>query len=135
MPENDNDWSDAFSLDRRPGYSSQLIGASNETDPFLLRHYVYDRLDTFRMFKLDFRKVTDDAVLQHQADLHGEPTTEPQLHASEIPTQFVMINETICEEDIDTVDKDFSSYRTESQDAELLREIVPPDLGTRLLEL
>lgn len=120
-----------FSLDDRPGYSSQLIGLSSETDPFLLRHYQYDMRDTFRMFGLDFRKVTDDMNMRRPAGL----SQSSQIPASDIPVQFVMTNEEICDEDVKIIDKDFSGSNTEATDHALLYKIVPIDLGSRLLKL
>ncbi|KIW57767.1 hypothetical protein PV05_02327 [Exophiala xenobiotica] len=125
------DWSSDFSLDERPGYSSQLIGLSSETDPFLLRHYQYDTRDTFRMFALDFRKITDDINMP-------EPTAvsqSSQIPASDIPVQFVMTDEEICKDDVKIIDTDFAGSNTEAEDHALLYKIVPIDLGSRLLKL
>lgn len=129
-PKN-GEWSNEFSLDERRGYSSQLVGLSSETDPFLLRHYQYDARDMFRMFGFDFRKVADDINIR-------EPpfsSPESQIPATDIPVQFVMTNEDLCEEDIKIIDKDFSGSNTEAEDHALLYKIVPIDLGSRLLKL
>lgn len=125
------EWSSDFSLDERPGYSSQLVGLSSETDPFLLRHYQYDGRDTFRMFALDFRKVTDDINMPGPS-----ASTQPsQVPASDIPVQFVMTDEKICKEDVKLVDTDFAGFNTEAEDHAMLYKIVPIDLGSRLLKL
>lgn len=125
------EWSHEFSLDERPGYSSQLIGLSNETDPFLLRHYQYDTQDTFQMIGLDFRKVTDDINMQGPT-ISSQPSLIP---VSDIPIQFAMTNEEICEEDVKIIDKDFSGSNTEAEDHALLYQLVPLDFGSRLLKL
>ncbi|KAK7902282.1 hypothetical protein LTR67_001927 [Exophiala xenobiotica] len=125
------DWSNDFSLDERPGYSSQLVGLSSETDPFLLRHYQYDTRDTFRMFALDFRKVTDDINMPGPA----ASSQSSQIPASDIPVQFVMTDEEICKEDVKLIDTDFAGFNTEAEDHALLYRIVPIDLGSRLLKL
>ncbi|KAI1623132.1 fungal-specific transcription factor domain-containing protein [Exophiala viscosa] len=127
----DHEWSDEYSLDERPGYSFQLIGMSGETDPFLLRHYQYDTRDTFRMFGLDFRKVVDDMNMPGPA----VSSQTSQIPAGDIPIQFVMTNEEICEEDVKIIDKDFSGFGTEAEDHDLLYKLVPVDLGSRLLKL
>ena len=127
----DGEWSNDFSLDERPGYSSQLIGLSSDIDPFLLRHYQYDARDTFRMFGLDFRKVIDDINMQEPA----ASSQSSQIPASDIPVQFAMTNEEICEEDVKIIDKDFSGSNTEAEDHALLYKIVPIDFGSRLLRL
>lgn len=125
------EWSHEFSLDERPGYSSQLIGLSNETDPFLLRHYQYDTQDTFQMIGLDFRKVTDDINMQGPT-ISSQPSLIP---VSDIPIQFAMTNEEICEEDVKIIDKDFFGSNTEAEDHALLYQLVPLDFGSRLLKL
>ncbi|KAK5047569.1 hypothetical protein LTR84_006666 [Exophiala bonariae] len=125
------EWSSDFSLDERPGYSSQLIGLSGETDPFLLRHYQYDARDTFRMFALDFRKVTDDGNMLGHAAL----PQSSQIPSSDVPIQFVMTDEKICNDDVKIMDKDFAGSSTEAEDYALLYKIVPIDLGSRLLKL
>jgi hypothetical protein len=136
---NQSDWSNDFSLDERPGYSSLLIGPSNETDPFLLRHYVYDSRDTFRMFRLDWRKVADDAsVPKRPSATAGSDVPaglEDRIPASDIPVQFVMMDERICEDDLKLVERDFAGSNTEADDSALLQKIVPNDLGVRLLQL
>ena len=125
------DWSSDFSLDERPGYSSQLIGLSSETDPFLLRHYQYDTRDTFRMFALDFRKVIDDVNMPGPT----ASSQSSQIPASDIPVQFVMTDEEICKDDVKIIDQDFAGSNTEAEDHALLYKIVPIDLGSRLLKL
>ena len=127
----DGEWSNEFSLDECPGYSSELIGLSNETDPFLLRHYQYDIQDKFQMYGLDFRKVTDDKNMQRPAISHQSS----QIPANDIPVQFVMTNEEIYEEDAKIIDKDFAGSNTEAEDHALLYQIVPVDFGSRLLKL
>lgn len=129
----EREWSDDYSLDERPGYSFQLVGLSSETDPFLLRHYQYDTRDTFRMFGLDFRKVTDDKTMQRPAD--SSQSSVSQIPATDTPIQFVMTNEQICEDDMKIIDKDFAGSNTEAEDHTLLYKLVPIDLGSRLLKL
>ena len=125
------EWSMDYSLDGRPGYSSQLIGLSSETDPFLLRHYQYDTRDTFQMKGLDFRKITDDMNMHASTDT----AQSPNIPACKIPVQFVMTNEEIGEEDVKIIDKDFSGSNTEAEDHALLYQLVPIDFGSRLLKL
>lgn len=127
------DWPNEFSLDTRQGYSSQLIGLSNESDPYLLRHYLYNVHDTYPMFRLDFRKVVEDSTIQAFADTQN--STQSNLPVDDMPIQFVMIDETICQEDLRAVDTMFSHASTEVADIELLHKLVPADLGAKLLTL
>ena len=130
----DGDWTDEFSLDARPGYSNQFIGLSNETDPFLLRHFHYDNLDNYTMFRLTYRKITDDVNLARHIQSHASEGVE-KIPTSEMPIQFQIFNETICEENIRVAEKDFSLHNSETEDVALLKKIVPDDSGHRLLNL
>jgi hypothetical protein len=128
------DWTDEFSVDARPGYSNQFIGFSNETDPFLLRHFHYDNLDNYTMFKLTYRKITDNVNQASQIQSRA-PEEAAKIPTSEMPIQFQIFNETICEENIRVAEKDFSVHNSEAEDAALLKKIVPDDSGHRLLKL
>ena len=128
------DWTEEFSLDARPGYSNQFIGLSNETDPFLLRHFHYDNLDNYTMFRLTYRKITDDVNLHRHTRSHS-PEGAAKIPTSEMPIQFQIFNETICEENIRATEEDFSVHNSETEDLALLKKIVPDDSGRRLLNL
>lgn len=127
-------WTDEFSLDARPGYSNQFIGLSNETDPFLLSHFHYDNLDNYTMFRLTYRKMTDDVNLASQIWSRASEGAA-RIPTSETPIQFQIFNETICEENIRIAEKDFSVHNSETEDMALLKKIVPDDSGHRLLKL
>jgi hypothetical protein len=126
-------WPEEFSLEARPGYSTQLIGLSNESDPFLLRHFRYDTLDNYTMFRLNYRKITDDVNLQ--SHIRSTASSTPKLPTSEIPIQFQMFDERICEENVKAIEKDFSVHNSETEDCALLKKNIPEDLGFRLLNL
>lgn len=127
------DWPSDFSLDTRKGYSNQLIGLSCESDPYLLRNYYYNKLDTYPMFRLDFRKVKDDASVQPflETSVYGNSL----LPADSPPIQFVMTHEDIWKNSQILVEAIQSGGNTEESDLELLKKIVPADLGPRLLKL
>ncbi|KAH8703573.1 fungal-specific transcription factor domain-containing protein [Talaromyces proteolyticus] len=126
------DWPEEFSLETRPGYSSQLIGLSSETDPFLLRNFHYDAFDNYTMRRLIYRKMTGDM------DLHKGRTcalTTTTLQGDTAPINFQVFNESICEENIRSIDQDFFVHNSEDDDWDLLKKIIPKDLGTRLVNL
>ena len=133
MP-NDGDWPEGFSLDTRRGYSTQLIGLSNETDPFLLRHFQYDMFDNYTMYRLIYRKMTDDVTMQNHinSSTAGETLKTP---ASEIPIHFQVFDDSICHENVRAMERDFSVYNSEAEDCNLLYKVVPKGLGFRLLNL
>ncbi|KIW03589.1 uncharacterized protein PV09_05343 [Verruconis gallopava] len=127
------DWSLEYSLDSRPGYSHQLIGNSCESDPYLLRNYGYDQLDTYRMFRLDFRKIKDDERLQ--PFLKHSKAKEPCIPAGKQPIQFVMTSEDIWKDSLKFVEKVQSGGPTEADDLALLDRLVAMNLRTRLIKL
>ncbi|KAM5352950.1 hypothetical protein ACJ41O_005672 [Fusarium nematophilum] len=45
-----------LSLDQRPDHSTQLIGFSNESDPFSLQHFPYNNVDEVDFFRVTYRK-------------------------------------------------------------------------------
>lgn len=126
-------WPEQFSLDMKPGLSSLIIGLSSESDPFLLRNYQYDVHDTYRMFRLHFRKVIDDNDVPHKS--FEKISQKSSLPIGSIPVQFGMTDEEIFRDDINAAEKMFSGHSTEKKDCELLDELVPVDLGSRLLKL
>lgn len=127
------DWPSEFSLDTRRGYSNQLIGLSCESDPYLLRNYYYNKHDTYPMFRLDFRKMKDDASVQ--PFLETSAYSNSPLPADSPPVQFVMTHEDIWKDSQKFVEAIQSGGSTEESDLELLKKIVPADLGPRLLKL
>ena len=126
-------WPDEFSLYSRKGYSSQLIGLSSESDPFLIRHYYHNEYDTYTMYRLHFRKVVDDATLPRHDN--GAPSEQSHMPRGPIPIQFVMANEEIWSVDMKATEAMFSGNGTEKSDMELLSSLIPPDLEARLLRL
>lgn len=134
--DNDLGWPVEYSLDRRPGYSSQLIGLSGESDPFLLRHFLFHVFDHYPMFKVDYRKMVDDANLQRFA-APIEPCCPNQgLPADEMPVQFAMLNEELGEEK-GAARRTVSGYpeSEEIQDRAIIEKMVCADLHHRLLKL
>jgi hypothetical protein len=128
-----SDWSPEFSLESRPGYSNQLIGMSSESDPYLLRHYYYNRYDTYPMFRLDFRKVVDDGKAKNPNSPPPIDQTNPSTGST--PIQFVLSDEAIWQDDVKAAEKLFGGKGTEESDMETLNKLVPDELGVRLLKL
>lgn len=125
-------WPVEFSLEARKGYSNHLIGLSCESDPFLLRHYKYNAYDNYQMFRLDFRRVVNDAQSSTSFDIAG---SEGQPFTPNIPLQFMMSDEAIWKEDLKATERYLSSGGTEAADLTLLNKIVDPELGRSLVKL
>ncbi|KAF4470561.1 Transcriptional activator DAL81 [Fusarium albosuccineum] len=47
--------SEGLSIDLKPKHSTQLIGFSNESDPFALHHFPYNHLDEVDFFRVTYR--------------------------------------------------------------------------------
>ncbi|KAF4124834.1 GAL4 [Geosmithia morbida] len=52
-----------------------------------------------------------------------------------MPVQFSMTDETIFQDDLKAAEKLFAGYSTEENDLDLLQELVPPEVESRLLRL
>jgi hypothetical protein len=90
--------------------------------------------DNYNMFRLNYRKITDDVNLQSHIRSAADCLI-PNITTSEVPIQFQMFDEAICEESIKATEKDYSVHNSEAEDHALLKQIVPEDLGFRLLNL
>ena len=125
-------WPAEFSLEARKGYSNHLIGLSCESDPFLLRHYKYNAYDNYQMFRLDFRRITNDAETTANAETAGYESQPPTKSA---PLQFMMSDEAIWQEDLKASERYLSGDGTEASDRALLSKIVSRELGRNLVKL
>ncbi|KAH8168720.1 fungal specific transcription factor domain-containing protein [Sarocladium implicatum] len=125
-------WPPEFSLEDRKGYSNHLIGLSCESDPFLLRHYKYNSYDNYRMFRLDFRKISNEAQSWPNLDMTGNQGHAPKAN---VPLQFMMSDETIWQDDLKASERCLSGDGTEDSDRALLSKIVNPELGRNLVSL
>lgn len=128
-----SDWPRDFSLEKTKGFSNQVIGLSGESDPYVLRHYLYDVHDTYSMFRLNFRKIVDDRNTQLNTMNAG--LGHPPLPTSEVPVQFILVDEAIWKDGLRATDQLFDGSSTLSSDSTQLDQLVPPDLGVRLLKL
>lgn len=127
-----SNWPAEFSLEGRRGYSNHLIGLSCESDPFLLRHYKYNAYDNYQMFRLDFRRVINDAQASTNLDVAGSAS---QSFSPNVPLQFMMSDEAIWQEDLKATERCLSGGGTEAADMALLNKIVEPELGRSLVKL
>ena len=131
-------WPEAFSLETRKGYSNHLIGLSCESDPYLLRFYEYDARDMYTMFRLDYRRIQDEAREASEAsEANGSQSRPPSGY---MPIQFALTDEQVLQDGVKEVErlyagKSGSSQRTEEDDIALVHSLVSSDLGDRLVRL
>ncbi|EFX00605.1 fungal specific transcription factor domain containing protein [Grosmannia clavigera kw1407] len=141
------DWPQEFSLEGRQGYSNHYIGLSGEADPFLLRFYEYNGHDLYTMFRLDYRRMLDDATVQRWPEL-GETQQQQQQSQTQqprqpnlppagyMPVQFAMTDEEVLQDGVQEAERLFGpSGTTEADDIALVRRLVPADVGERLVRL
>jgi hypothetical protein len=67
-------------MDLKPGHSTTFIGYSNESDPFALDHFPYDKED-----ELDFFRVTYKRFTQYESG--QELTRNPPVHFLQSQTE------------------------------------------------
>ncbi|ATY66976.1 fungal specific transcription factor domain [Cordyceps militaris] len=125
-------WPVEFSLEAKKGYSNHLIGLSCESDPFLLKHYKYNAYDNYHMFRLDFRRVGNDAQTWSRREM---PSSGTQPITAHVPMQFMMSDEAIWKEDLKATERYLSGEGTEAADQALLNKIIEPELGRILVKL
>lgn len=74
-------------LDQLPGWSTQVIGASGESDPWLLRHCRFDDRGFLRFHQVHFRNA-GGVPLDEKIPVHFLVTAEGLYHASKEATMF-----------------------------------------------
>jgi hypothetical protein len=122
-----------FSLDSKEGHCNQLIGLSGESDPYVLRYYQYNTHEIYPMFRLTFRAMMDGNRAAVQP--HNTRSENAKLSDGRLPVQFVLTDEELCGDDVAAVREILSGGATEEEDASRLSELIPVELGTRLLQL
>lgn len=99
-------------LDQLKGFSSQVIGASGESDPWLLRHCKFDDHGFLLFHQVHFRNAG------------GVPLEE------KIPVHFLVTADQLYEQT-----KDETKFAPRDQAREDLNALVPLDCGQRLVSL
>ncbi|EPE10945.1 fungal specific transcription factor domain protein [Ophiostoma piceae UAMH 11346] len=109
--DNSSGWPPAFSLEMRKGYSNHLIGLSCESDPYLLRFYEYDAHDTYPMFRLDYRRIQDEAneASQSQSQSFQRPPS------GDMPIQFALTDEQVLQDGVKEVENLYAGKSGGSQ--------------------
>ncbi|KAJ5114110.1 hypothetical protein N7456_002644 [Penicillium angulare] len=129
------EFDDVFSLNLRSNYSSQWVGFSSESDPYLLQHYAYDSRDIYPMFRLDFRQILDNVDDRPTVPQNDSSSTNYNQASRCTPVHFMMTNEEILQDTFSFQERMLSSGNTQADDVDLLKETVPPELGDRLLKM
>jgi hypothetical protein len=85
------------------------------------------------MFRLTFRAMMDGSRAEVQPN--NTSIENAELPNGRLPVQFVLTDEELCGDDVAAVAEILSGGATEEEDTRRLSEIIPVELGTRLLEL
>ena len=101
---------EGLALDRDPHRSTQLIGFSNESDPFLLQRWPYNTSDEVDFFMVTYRK--------------ANPSTNPPVH-------FLQSKVDTASQARDLIENCMSMRDTRDE----LEQLVGIDMGVALLNL
>jgi hypothetical protein len=78
--------------------------------------------------------MTDEVTVQSHINSSTAGGT-PKIPPSEVPIHFQVFDDSICDENVKAIERDFSVHNSEAEDCDLLDKIVPTGLGFRLLNL
>lgn len=91
------------------------------------------------MFRLHYRKVVDDTIVQAPTwpptDLPTTTDLRPPVLSGPLPVQFVIADEAIWRDDVHAAENLFLKSSTEGSDTALVAKLVSPDLASRLVKL
>ncbi|KAH7325620.1 fungal-specific transcription factor domain-containing protein [Stachybotrys elegans] len=126
------DWRSEFSIDRRNGCSSVVVGFSSEFDPYFMRHYAYNAQDVYPMFRLHVRKMLEDRRMRRTP---ASADASPPLQSESFPLHFLLVDENVWKDEETAAERVYASGGSESKDLELLNQLVPLTHGARLVHL
>jgi len=122
----------SHSIDAREGFHGTYFGLSGESDPYLLRHYLYDDSDEFPFLRVVYRQLHND--------LHF-PLVPPSPQRRSIgkhqgqcePVQFYLVSSELADEHKQAGPK--QNPRCEGSPAAELDALVDHDQALRLMKL
>ncbi|KAH7139686.1 fungal-specific transcription factor domain-containing protein [Dactylonectria estremocensis] len=85
------------SIDQRLDFQGTYFGLSGESDPFLLRHYLYNDADEFPFLRVIYRRAQTDGHGSEQLH-HSHPTHTSHKQKSPVPIQFLLTSNELGEE-------------------------------------
>ncbi|KAI3547503.1 fungal specific transcription factor [Colletotrichum abscissum] len=77
----------AFTIDQRPEFQSAYFGLSGESDPYLLRHYLYNDADEFPFLRVIYRRTQSGTPFHRD---HSSVTEHPRSDENNVPVQFLL---------------------------------------------
>lgn len=119
------------SIDQRANFQSTYFGLSGESDPYLLRHYLYNEADEFPFLQVIYRRTQTD---YHGSDGLYQPSSITQNEQnSHVPVQFLLTSNELGEE-LKKIGPVNQPYNQESVKSEL-DALVNNEHGRRLVLL
>ncbi|KAH7120597.1 fungal-specific transcription factor domain-containing protein [Dactylonectria macrodidyma] len=85
------------SIDQRLDFQSTYFGLSGESDPYLLRHYLYNDADEFPFLRVIYRRAQTDGHGSEQVH-HSHSTHATRNQKSPVPIQFLLTSNELGEE-------------------------------------
>lgn len=89
----ENQTNESNSIDQRPGFQGTYFGLSGESDPYLLRHYLYNEADEFPFLRVIYRRTQRGICEPYQP-----PQNAQNAEAPDIPVQFLLTANELGEE-------------------------------------
>lgn len=119
------------SIDQRANFQSTYFGLSGESDPYLLRHYLYNEADEFPFLQVIYRRTQTDC---HGSEgLHQQSSATQNEQTSHVPVQFLLTSNELGEE-LKKIGPVSQPYNQESVKSEL-DALVNDEHGRRLVLL
>lgn len=122
----------SFTIDQRPEFQSAYFGLSGESDPYLLRQYLYNDADEFPFLRVIYRRTQrgtpfrrdHSSTTGHHSSAHDE---------NNVPVQFLLTSNELSDE-LRRLGPTNHTYNYESVRKEL-NDLVSEDVGRRLVLL
>lgn len=86
-----------FSIDQRPDFQSTYFGLSGESDPYLLRHYLYNDADEFPFLRVIYRRTQHGTIPHDQLSATEHPAATAR-DSSHVPVQFLLTSNELGDE-------------------------------------
>ncbi|KAF7545206.1 hypothetical protein G7Z17_g9360 [Cylindrodendrum hubeiense] len=85
------------SIDQRPDFQSTYFGLSSESDPYLLRHYLYNEAEEFPFLRVIYRRAQPEP---QDSDDPTQPSSTATRRKTKphVPIQFLMTSNELGEE-------------------------------------
>ncbi|KXH68258.1 fungal specific transcription factor [Colletotrichum salicis] len=89
--------SETCTIDQRPDFQSAYFGLSGKSDPYLLRHYLYNDADEFLFLRVIYRR-TQCGIRSHRDHLSTTEHCNSTNDGNDVPVQFLLTSNELGDE-------------------------------------